>query len=356
MRAGFLKQSSLTALMTLSVVLGGFETVRAGDGQHGEKIEFSEVPVQGPVVVSNLNKLNADPGGFKQVKEDLLRPFDSLDPRNSLDMSDFMNGQFPPPRQPNQPAINKHAQQLQDERKNWAFSAYEQLFSGQDNMEKQMFGIKEYGDDGREKKDLSSVEKYYQSLDEKNLSATNQNARTARAEFINKNGFDPLGRTFDSSDPFLKRMLGFDGPESLSEKEPGDGSSEAGGLTFGSPQEIQMTQRRLFGDAASQFPKLGEQYNPLMPQDYYNTPKSPADNSLKDAAELKPKRANPFLAEDPTANVLHSHVNDDLTARALGLPNPVTPLTNSAARPAPTAQSIQAEWDPFGANRMKPKF
>jgi hypothetical protein len=56
-------------------------------------------------------------------------------------------------------------------------------------------------------------------------------------------------------------------------------------------------------------------------------------------------------------NALHSHVNDDLTAKALGLPYyGVKASTNGVSRPAPTAQSVTAEWDPFGANRPKPKF
>ena len=47
---------------------------------------------------------------------------------------------------------------------------------------------------------------------------------------------------------------------------------------------------------------------------------------------MKQKSANPFLAADPTANALHSHINDDLTARALGLPNPVKTQTNSCGQ------------------------
>jgi hypothetical protein len=371
MRAGIVNRDTLAAMVMAVVALGGLESVRAGGP--AEKLQFSEVPSQSAEVVSNLDKLNPNPTTFNQVKEDLLRPFNSMDPRNSLDMDSFVNGQFPPPQQPNQPMMSRHMQQLLDEKKNWAFSAYEALFSGTDDVEKQMFGIKQYGDDGREKKDFSTVEKYYNSLDRKNLSVTNQNARAARAEFINENGFDPLGKTFDSSDPFMRRMFGFEDRDSVADKAtsggilPKTGVDDGDGTpVFGSPQEVLMTQKRLqgmqssvLGDSASKWPKFGEQFNPLLPSDYYAQAKNPADDlfnqQLKDASEIKEKPANQFLAQDPMANVLHSHINDDLTARALGLPNPVVSATNNA-RPAPTAQSIQAEWDPFGANRPKPRF
>jgi hypothetical protein len=99
---------------------------------------------------------------------------------------------------------------------------------------------------------------------------------------------------------------------------------------------------------------------PLATDDYYTRGTKIAaqnllDQQMGEAAELKEKRVNPFLAADPTANVLHSHINDDLTAKALGLPQPVK-ATNDVTRPSPTAQSIEAQFDPFGANRPKPRF
>jgi hypothetical protein len=368
MRAGFINKSGAVALLTASLGLAAFQTVVAGGGP-GEKIEFSEVPAQGtgqsPVVVSNMNRLSTSPSGFNQVKEDLMRPFSSLDPLSSLNMPDPMGGQFGPLPQPSQTILSRHAQQLLDEKRNWAFSAYEELFSTQDQMEKKMFGIKEYGDDGREKKQMTVVDKYYDSLTQNNLSATNQDAQAARAEFIIENGFDPLGKTFSASDPFVRKMFGAEDPDSLADKASGEefpGFSTGNGPALGSPDEIRMTQQRLdnlrrniLGDAASRFGGAG-QFNPLAPHDPGKNPAEKMLNQdLQDAMQSKPKSATPFLAQDPTANVLHSRVNDDLTARALGLPNPVAAATNNV-RPAPTAQSIQAEWDPFGANRPKPKF
>jgi hypothetical protein len=127
-------------------------------------------------------------------------------------------------------------------------------------------------------------------------------------------------------------------------------------------KHLEEVRETILGDFSNKFPRAGEQNNPLLPPTDSNSPKRNTgvetllDQQLSDAAAYRQKSANPFLAADPTANALHSHVNDDLTAKALGLPYyGVKPQTNSV-RPAPTAQSVAAEWDPFGANRMKPKF
>ena len=47
MRAGFLNRDGVAALVMLAVALGGFASVRAGDGKPAEKIEFSEAPAPG---------------------------------------------------------------------------------------------------------------------------------------------------------------------------------------------------------------------------------------------------------------------------------------------------------------------
>jgi len=371
MRAGFLNRDGVAALVMLVVALGGFANVRAGDGKRPEKIEFSEAPGPGaePVVVSNLNRLNPDPNSFKQVKEDLLRPFGSLDPQNILSEQDFENGQTHQPPRPAQPMLSKRAQELLDEKKNWAFTAYEQLNSPKNQVEKKMFGIKDYTQDGQEKDEGSVVDQYYQNLDQSKTRGPKQSAETARAEFINRNGFDPLGKSFASSDPFTKKMFGVDAPAKLVEENAGPGLLGAGGLVLGSPAEIKLQQQHLeemrekiLGDFSKKFPRAGEQNNLLLATDP-NAPKSGTgmqtlfDQQLTDAAAFKQKSANPFIAADPTAKALHSHINDDLTAKALGLPYyGVKAPTNSVSRPTPTAQSVTAEWDPFGANRPKPKF
>jgi hypothetical protein len=368
MRARKLNKNSLVTLALMACVWGGFATVRAAD-QHPVKIEFSEAPAHGAEVVSNLNRLNSDQSTFNQVKEDLLRPFGSFNPRNALNLEDFANEQLPPPR-PAQGMMSKHAQDLLDKKRNWAFSTYEELFSP-DEAEKQMFGIKEYGDDGREKQSVSAIDKYYESLNGNNSSLTNLTPDQARAEFVRQNGFDPLGKSLQPGDPFLKEMYGLQGPDAM-DKISGAESPELVKVNFsaiGSPEDIRIQQKRLndlrrnvLGDTAARLDGMAGRYGSLLTTDqaYLESTKKSSDNLMKqqlsDAAALRLKSANPFLVTDPTANALYSHVNDDLTARALGLPNPTKPQTNNVTRPTPTAQSIEAEWDPFSANRAKPRF
>jgi hypothetical protein len=74
--------------------------------------------------------------------------------------------------------------------------------------------------------------------------------------------------------------------------------------------------------------------------------------AVKRAAEPHPSILNPSLGViDPTTAALHSHVYDDLTASALGMPNPV-----KSAAPTKPPETIKQMLDPFGANVMKPKF
>ncbi len=356
----------------LVVALGSIALARAGGPQQGEKLQISEVPTPSPVVVSNLNKLATGESGFKQVKEDLFRPFSSLDPRNSL-IDNAMGAPLPMPQRP---TMSKRGLELLDKRRNWAFTSYEELFAPQDDVEKKMFGIKEYGADGREKKSMSVVDRYYDSLDNKNLSATNQTAEEARAEFIIQNGFDPLGKTYRVHNASTKGAFQLEAPDTLTDVTGGavfTGASSSSRLAASTPQELgvqrskqtelDMLRRSILGDAAIHAGQPGDGINPsLNPYDEAsgknpNSAENLLNQQLSSKAGAKEKSANPFVVVDPTANVLRSHVNDDLTARALGLANPTSSATNSYYnRVTPTAQSIQAEQDPFGANRPKPRF
>jgi hypothetical protein len=367
MRSRFLSSNGLATLVILAVATTcGWEFAHAAGGPHGEKIEFSEPISDSPVVVSNLNKLSSSQSTFKQVKEDLLRPFGSMDPRNSL--QNFMTEPLPPPRRPVQVAPSKHTQELMDKRKNWAFTSYEDLLAPP--TPEQAFGLKD--NNSLERKSTSVVDKYYEALDQKHSSGAKRDsdsAENARAEFINRNGFDPLGKSFDGSDPFMKRMFTSDPSESVAEKETAQFQSISGSTspTLGTVGRVRNEhtalddiRRSILGPAAVPFPKSGETGATLSGSDDYFSKgnKTSAENllnqQLSQAAEARKNSANPFIMVDPAANALHSHINDDLTARALGLPNPVK--SAEAAKPLPSAQSVETQLDPFAGNRMKRKF
>ena len=63
---------------------------------------------------------------------------------------------------------------------------------------------------------------------------------------------------------------------------------------------------------------------------------------------------NPVMAIDDPNAMYRSHVFDDPTARALGMPNPLPQVKPSA--PPKTAQSIESMLNPFAASAYKPKF
>ena len=375
MRARFLNRDLLAALLMLAVALGAYESVRAG-GNQGEKIQFSEVPAANPganpVVVSNLNRLAPSESSFKQVKEDLMRPFGSLDPRNAI-MDDTINQPLPMPQRP---MMSRRALEALDKRRNWMFTSYQELFMPEDDVAKEMFGIKEYGDDGREKRQDSVVDSYYESLGNKNAATNSRSMEEARAQFLMQTGFDPYGKTVHTDGAFTQTTFQFETPDSIVDKS--EGSTQAGpasltnltstlppgmGMQTRRPSELDDIRRSILGSAVAVTYQRGQENNTLLtPDDLYSQKtKSVADNLLSqqiaDANSTRIKPANPFIAADPTANILHSHVNDDLTAKALGLPQPSSAATNNYyTRPQPTAQSIEAEHDPFGANRPRRGF
>jgi hypothetical protein len=374
MCARFLNRKVFAALAILAAAPGSFQLAQAGGNQQGEKIQFSDVPTPSPVVVSNLNKLAPSEGSFKQVKEDLFRPFGSLDPRNSL-IDNALNPPLPVPQRPVQAPMSKRTLEMLDKRRNWAFTSYEELYAPQDEVERRMFGIKEYGADGLEKKSVSAVDKYYDSLATRNLTATNQTAEEARAEFIIQNGFDPLGKTFRAV-TISDETFRLETPDAAMDVSGGSFLTRALGssqTTSSTPleqnvrrvhqSELDMLRRNILGDDAFHFAQAAGGVNPLLTPDdaAAQKPVNSAERILNQPFSVfdpsRPKTANPFVLADPTANVLHSHVNDDLTARALGMANPSSTFTNNLyTRPAPTAQSIEAEHDPFAANRPKPRF
>ena len=127
--------------------------------QRGQPIEFSSP--QSGTVATNLNQLRSKQSGFKQLEEDMSRPFESLSPNNSL--GPIIGIPYRPP--PRQRIPTRQEKERDDERKNWAFRDLDDMTKGP-SAEK-IFGLKEYEKNGEEKKPRSAAEKYYQKLDRK---------------------------------------------------------------------------------------------------------------------------------------------------------------------------------------------
>src|SRR5580658_5049940 len=113
-----LNRDILAALLIMAVALGVVENAQAG-GPKGEKLEISDTPPGGPTVVTNMNPLAPKESSFKQVKEDLMRPFSSLDPKNSIEMENFTGVPLAQPQRPGQVPLSKHALEALDKKRNW---------------------------------------------------------------------------------------------------------------------------------------------------------------------------------------------------------------------------------------------
>jgi hypothetical protein len=164
------------------------------------------------------------------------------------------------------------------------------------------------------------------------------------------NDFNLLNEAIPESDRFLKTLyLGVP-------KQPGANGAAAGD----SPSLLPTAEDR------AQQTRLDE-FRKSLPGFATSTPGSPIDasgllNDLTHQLQQPGQSGNPLNAGEPDrsflnpelgavdhmSDVLHPHVLDDPTARALGLPNPIAPPPVERVRPPPA-------FDPY-ANLPKRKF
>ena len=240
--------------------------------------------------------------------------------------------------------------------------------------------MKEYGDDGKAKKDLSTIEKYYQNLGHKpdpNRKIDQLNDRELMYLGLSKDSsgyITTYNNKGDSFSPVMGTISETAVPETDSSVPlPGDDyntlekNSAAFGGTSISPEEVRrrtalITQKRLDDfrhllDPNLPASKLDHVAGSGMDlEDFTRRVTSPASElykeAIKDTSESRRSILNPSLGMiDPTTAALHSRVFDDPTTSALGMPNPV-----KAAPPPKPAETVKQMLDPFGANMMKPKF
>lgn len=125
---------------------------QAGEKQRGRSIEFSDRRTD--EVTTNLNQMGSRKDGLRQLEDDLGKPFQTFNPKSSLD------GMFTPPmRPPSSPAIpSKRAKELMERQKNWIFMTPEDLTDAP--TEEDIFKLREYDKDGQEKKKSSALERF----------------------------------------------------------------------------------------------------------------------------------------------------------------------------------------------------
>ena len=131
-------------------------SAQAGGKQRGRTIEFSEP--KSDEVSTNLHQLTSKKDGLRQLEEDLYKPLQSFAPKSSLE------GVVAQPHRPPASSViqSKRAKELLERRKNWEFMTPEDLMSGP--TVEGILKAPQYDADGRQKKDLPPMERYYQRL------------------------------------------------------------------------------------------------------------------------------------------------------------------------------------------------
>jgi hypothetical protein len=282
-------------------------------GGKPEKIQFSDPG--STVVASNLNRWD-NKSAFKRVEEDIFKPFNSGNSFDGNMVAPFRP--FVPPA----PALSKRQLEQLEERKNWAFTASTDLLP-QNKME-DILHVKHYDLDGQEKKSLSPIEKYYESLGTKHSSTATELSESLgggrNRDFAGTNAFSfqnfaasTNGRVAWGS-PAVEPAPGVSSALTLAEKNRArqhklefsnllEGRTAPGPSTFSNPNGNQ-------GPAVLQ----GNLGNPALA-----TPPAFSSSSLNPARVEYHNAANPILGAAIHPN-LRLRTIADPTARALGIP------------------------------------
>ncbi len=363
MRFALLSKRSCTLLAAMLAVGLPFAAALAG-----EMIQFSEP--SSPVGTSNLSsslsagleRLNPTPSSFKQAQDDLFRPL-----AKTMNPQDSMQGVLSVPMQgPQQTAPDKRTLELEDRRRNWAFTDLKDLYP-EPSIE-ELMGVKDYDIEGKRKKELSTIEKYYENLgrkpDQKRDSLIQDFNGNGNSQFAPMGAFSPVVPGFPGSDPFASKRITASG-RAEDESDRNMVVTEAPVALGNSAEEAIAAQKRTQEFKRLLDPSLPPARPERLPgsgmnlDDFTRLPSALQDNNnnlnnaaLKQAAEPHRSVLYPTLGlVDPTTTALHTRVLDDPTASMLGMPNPI----KAAPLPKPP-ETIKQMLDPFSAGMMKPKF
>jgi hypothetical protein len=368
MQFGLSSKRCFTMLTAMAAAGMALATARAGE--HGEAIQFSSP--SSPVGTSNLSsslsagleRLNPTPSSFKQAQDDLFRPL-----AKTMNPQDSMQGVLSVPL-PGSPQLqigpDKRTLELMDRRRNWAFTDLKDLYP--EPTVEDMLGVKDYDLDGKDKKAISAIEKYYENLgqkpDQKGDSIIGNFNGTGNGQFSSMGAFNPVVPGFPGSDPFANKRITASG-KAEEESDRNMVVTEDPAVIAASLQEAAAAQKRTDEFKRLLDPSLPPAKPARMPgsgismDDFMRGPSAlQNNNSVFNNAVLKqtdePRRSVLYSTlgfVDPTTTALHVRALDDPTASMLGMPNPIK------AAPAPKpAETIKQMLDPFAAGMMKPKF
>jgi hypothetical protein len=173
---------------------------QAADTGRGRSIEFSEP--RSAETITNLNQLTAKKDTLKQLEADLYRPFQTLTPKTSLD------GFYDPPRPQRQVRrLSKQVKEKLERQRDWIFVDPDDTSAGP--TAESIFNLRQYDENGQEKKKLSVFEQFYQNEDRKRTEKAKERSKTEELLNPDKNSdsWDETGSKGErkSSDGFGER-------------------------------------------------------------------------------------------------------------------------------------------------------
>jgi hypothetical protein len=317
--------------MVAAAVLGS--TTAFAEDRQLEKIETPQKGSTGST--SNLNRL--DSGDSKSLRDAVSKPSNFFKQR--IEDEGAPLNVFRPPRAPQ---LSKREREIIEQRKNWAFTDWKDL-SHEQSME-EMLGVKQYGPDGKETKSLSPIDKFYESFDKPGAQdSISESILAARfKDPFSTNIMTGTGLSVTEEDRFLHRISGRDFVN------PADKPENDGGVAvYGSAAYL---QKRTEERQKEHQKALQEMLNPhytteTAGQNTYNLPNDPlhqgqpGNGGLGAAAVERTSVLNPLLGVATAPRPYHSHLLDDPTARALGMPDP---SLLPKVEPAPKAPPVSA--------------
>lgn len=296
-------------------------------GQAGEKIQYSAP--SDATIASNLNRLDPRQSTFKQVEEDLFKPFQPRAPARFP---------FPPPQQFAPPISDRRTQEMIERRKNWAFADWNDLFPDTSKD-----ALSDDSEDGKNKKPVSLIERYLDNIDKRQQSTTNKldvGAWFAR-QVAETNDFNHDQQSYTMEGQFSKLMKQIILPHSSDAADNNVIDFKHANIGQMTPEQIEEQKKR-----SEEFQHLLDPHweatqamatNAALPGQAENNPLAQL-NSTSPSRNLNGPA--PGMV-DPTARAFYSHVYDDPTALALGLTNNLlTPRPTTPLLPPPTLQAI----------------
>lgn len=295
-------------------------------------------------VSSNLSELRAPASPFRDMESTLKKPFEALSPGRPEMQKPAMR--IAPPAQPEM--RKKSLKEQMNERAEQMFLEPE-LHKGESDAD--IFGLSEDSYDPYEKKNKTSLDRYYDRVDRMatNQAASGQSSREAARfeDSLSRTSLDPLGETtdgFGGRTPFSQANKPLTGGNSLLPTAPREGSFSSRsyynqadrGTTYGnegrftgfrqSAQETRLDafKRLLQGSSAS---PVGNALTPPTPTSAARS--APVTTTYSPAPVSQP-------AGVPAANTFAESARLVGTpSQPQGVPDYTTPSVNPSISPAP---------------------